>query len=315
MPTPNPFRDPDLAKGLLLRLERAMTRPFAFMEVCGTHTVALFRTGIASLLPDGLSHLSGPGCPVCVTHDSEIAAAVSLAGRDDIILATFGDLMRVPDPEGRTLKTAQAQGGRINIIYSPLEALELARAHPDKKVVFLGVGFETTAPTVAATILAAREQGLGNFMVLSCHKLVPPALRLLLADPACAVDGFLLPGHVSTILGLEPYNFIATEFKRPAVIGGFEATDLLQALIALVEEADSPAPRVLNEYARGVSPAGNPRAREILDSVFTPAAARWQRAFFDVTKRLFQTGYEITGFRRAAETSFVEYFFVRKQEA
>lgn len=188
MTTRHPFSDPELAAPLLRRLEQTLTRPFAFMEVCGTHTVALFRTGLASLLPEGLTHLSGPGCPVCVTHDSEIAAAVSLAGRADVILATFGDLMRVPDPEGRSLKTAKASGARIAVVYSPLEALDLARENPDKNVVFLGVGFETTAPTVAATILAAREQNLNNFMVLSCHKLVPPALRLLLSGPDCGVD-------------------------------------------------------------------------------------------------------------------------------
>ena len=276
MNTRHPFSDPELAAPLLRRLEKAITRPFAFMEVCGTHTVALFRTGIASLLPPGLTHLSGPGCPVCVTHDSEIAAAISLAARQDVILATFGDLMRVTDPDGRSLQTAKANGASIAVVYSPLEALDLARASPDKNVVFLGVGFETTAPTVAATILAARAQNLGNFMVLSCHKLVPPALRLLLEGPECGVDGFLLPGHVSTILGLAPYEFIATEFKRPAVIGGFEATDLLKALIALVEEADNPAPRVLNEYGRGVSPQGNPKAREIMHTVFAPAPARWR---------------------------------------
>jgi hydrogenase expression/formation protein HypD len=270
------FSDPALAKSLLKRLEQAITRPFTFMEVCGTHTVALFRTGLASLLPPGLTHLSGPGCPVCVTHDSEIAGAVSLAGRADILLATFGDLMRVPDPKGRSLKIAKAEGAHVEIVYSPLEALALARAHPGKQVVFLGVGFETTAPAVAATILAAREQNLKNFMVLSCHKLVPPALRLLLSDPNCAVDGFLLPGHVSTILGLEPYLFIAEEFKRPAVISGFEATDLLQALIALLEHANTPYPRVLNEYTRGVSPSGNPKAREIMNTVFATVPARWR---------------------------------------
>ncbi len=272
----HPFSDPALARRLLRRLENALTRPFTFMEVCGTHTVALFRTGIASLLPEGLTHLSGPGCPVCVTHDSEIAAAVSLAEQPGIILATFGDLMRVPDPEGRTLKTAQAKGAHVAMLYSPLEALDLAKAHPDKKVVFMGVGFETTAPTVAAVILAARDQGLSNFMVMSCHKLVPPALRLLLAAPDCGIDGFLLPGHVSTILGLAPYAFVAEEFKRPAVVGGFEATDLLQALIALVEQADNPTPAVLNQYTRGVSDDGNPKAREIMDTVFAPTSARWR---------------------------------------
>jgi hydrogenase expression/formation protein HypD len=265
-----------LTKALLKRLEQAITRPFTFMEVCGTHTVALFRTGLTSILPAGLTHLSGPGCPVCVTHDSEIAGAVALAGRTDIILATFGDLMRVPDPKGRSLKIAKAEGAHIAIVYSPLEALNLAQAHPDKQIVFLGVGFETTAPAVAATILAAREQNLKNFMVLSCHKLVPPALRLLLSNPDCAIDGFLLPGHVSTILGLEPYNFIAKEFKCSAVIAGFEGTDLLQALIALAQQADSSHPGVLNEYTRGVSPLGNPKARETMDTVFTATSANWR---------------------------------------
>ena len=276
MNTRHPFSDPEIAQGLLKRLGQAMTRPFTFMEVCGTHTVALFRTGIASLLPEGLTHLSGPGCPVCVTHDSEIAGAISLAERKDIIIATFGDLMRVPDPEGRTLKTAKAQGAHVAVLYSPLDALDLAVANPDKSVVFLGVGFETPAPTVAATILTARAKNISNFMVLSCHKLVPPALRLLLESEDCNIDGFLLPGHVSTILGLEPYNFIASEFKRPAVVGGFEATDLLQALITLVEEADAPAPHVLNQYPRGVSNTGNPKAREVMNTVFAPAAARWR---------------------------------------
>ncbi len=200
------FQDPQLCRGLLDRLNRALDgRSMRFMEVCGTHTVAIFQSGLRSLLPDTVAHLSGPGCPVCVTHDAEVAAFLDLAERDRVIIATFGDLLRVPGPGGRSLKHAQAQGARVEIIYSPLDALTLAEQNPGDTVVFLGIGFETTAPTVAATLLTARQRKLENFCVLSLHKLVPPALRALLDDSQCAVEAFLLPGHVSTILGLEPY--------------------------------------------------------------------------------------------------------------
>ncbi|MBQ4133761.1 MAG: hydrogenase formation protein HypD [Desulfovibrionaceae bacterium] len=280
--------NPELCGRLLERLHKLADRPFRFMEVCGTHTVALFRSGIASLLPRNITHLSGPGCPVCVTHDSEIALAVGLAGRENIHIATFGDLMRVPAPDGESLKKAKAAGARVDIVYSPLECLELAAADPGSELVFLGVGFETTSPAVGATVLEAERRGLKNFSVLCFHKLVPPALRTLLTAPPPAergaesrnaeqgIDGFLLPGHVSTILGLDAYNFIAEEYDRPAVVAGFEPADLLQALVELLEMKKMGKPSVKNEYIRAVQRNGNPRARAVLNQVFTTCNARWR---------------------------------------
>ena len=271
------FQDPQLCRGLLDRLNRALDgRSMRFMEVCGTHTVAIFQSGLRSLLPDTVAHLSGPGCPVCVTHDAEVAAFLDLAERDRVIIATFGDLLRVPGPGGRSLKHAQAQGARVEIIYSPLDALILAEQNPGDTVVFLGIGFETTAPTVAATLLTARQRKLENFCVLSLHKLVPPALRALLDDSQCAVEAFLLPGHVSTILGLEPYAFLAEKYRVPGVVGGFQPADILLALCMMAEQIRDNAPAVVNAYPRAVGDAGNPRARALLDQFFTPADALWR---------------------------------------
>ena len=271
------FQDPQLCRGLLDRLNRALDgRSMRFMEVCGTHTVSIFQSGLRSLLPDTVAHLSGPGCPVCVTHDAEVAAFLDLAERDRVIIATFGDLLRVPGPGGRSLKHAQAQGARVEIIYSPLDALTLAEQNPGDTVVFLGIGFETTAPTVAATLLTARQRKLENFCVLSLHKLVPPALRALLDDSQCAVEAFLLPGHVSTILGLEPYAFLAEKYRVPGVVGGFQPADILLALCMMAEQIRDNAPAVVNAYPRAVGDAGNPRARALLEQFFMPADALWR---------------------------------------
>lgn len=271
------FQDPQLCRGLLQRLERALDgRSMRFMEVCGTHTVAIFQSGLRSLLPASVTHLSGPGCPVCVTHDAEVAAFLDLAGRDRVIVATFGDLLRVPGPGGRSLKHAQAQGARVEIVYSPLDALSLAAANPNDTVVFLGIGFETTAPTVAATLLTARWRKIENFCVLSLHKLVPPALRALLDDASCAVEAFLLPGHVSTILGLQPYGFLASEYHVPGVVGGFEPADILLALCLMAEQLRDKAPAVVNAYPRAVDDTGNPKARALLEQFFQPADALWR---------------------------------------
>ncbi|MDR2161939.1 MAG: hydrogenase formation protein HypD [Desulfovibrio sp.] len=270
------FADPALCRPLLDRLRRDLDRPLRFMEVCGTHTVAIFRSGLRSLLPKEIVHLSGPGCPVCVTHDREIAACLALAGREGTLLATFGDLMRVPGPGGASLKTAKAQGAEVEVVYSPLDALRLARQRPDRAVIFLGVGFETTAPAVAAAVIMARGEGLRNFSVLSLHKLVPPALETLLADGAPDIDAFLLPGHVSTILGLAPYRFLAERHGKPGVVGGFEPADILQALLLLLDMLRTGKTAVRNQYTRAVAPEGNPRAREILFSVFEPADALWR---------------------------------------
>lgn len=287
------FNNPELCARLLERI-REFSTPFRFMEVCGTHTVALFRSGVASLLPANITHLSGPGCPVCVTHDSEITAMLDLAGRDNVHVLTFGDLMRVPGPNRMTLKQAKAEGARVDIVYSPLEGLDIAAADTGTTVVFLGVGFETTSPAVAATVLEAQRRGLKNFTVLSCHKLVPPALHALLAPapdtvsplarPALeqktalhtGIDGFILPGHVSTILGADAYQFLANTYKKPAVVTGFEAADLLQAMLQLLQMQAEGKPAVLNEYKRAVQQSGNPKAREILFKVFKISDALWR---------------------------------------
>ncbi|HIU18128.1 MAG TPA: hydrogenase formation protein HypD [Candidatus Avidesulfovibrio excrementigallinarum] len=271
------LHDPALCQKLLHRLDSLLQgRPLRFMEVCGTHTVAIFRGGLRSLLPKSVVHLSGPGCPVCVTHDSEVAEFFALAKRPDVILATFGDLMRVPGPDGRCLKHAQAEGARIEVVYSPMDALDLAAHNPDATVVFPGIGFETTAPAVAATVLMAQARGIKNFAVLSCHKLVPPALSALLADPDCAIDAFLLPGHVSTVLGLAPYEFVASRYHRPAVVAGFEPADILDALCRIAAQLASGHATVENAYPRAVHTEGNPKAREILETVFQVTDARWR---------------------------------------
>ncbi|MFU2208325.1 hydrogenase formation protein HypD [Solidesulfovibrio sp. C21] len=270
------FKDPQLCRALLARLTAEATTPFRFMEVCGTHTVAIFQSGLRSLLPPTITHLTGPGCPVCVTHESEVAAFLELAGRDDVVVATFGDLMRVPGPKGRNLKTAKADGARVEVVYSPVDALAVAAANPDRTVVFLGVGFETTAPAVAATIKLAREQNLKNFRVLSFHKLVPPALEVLLSDPDINVDAFILPGHVSAIIGATPYTFVAEKYHVPSVVTGFEPLDILAALLDITGMLENNAPAIRNGYTRVVSDAGNPVAMAIMDEVFAPADALWR---------------------------------------
>ena len=271
------LRDPALCREILDRIEEAMQgQSLRFMEVCGTHTVALFRSGVHSLLPKSVVHLTGPGCPVCVTHESEVAAYLELAKRGDVIIATFGDLMRVPGPGGDSLKKAQAEGARVEVVYSPFDALDVAARHPGDKVVFLGIGFETTAPTVAATVRVARERGLGNFFVLPFHKLVPPAMDALLSDPNMAIEGFMLPGHVSAIIGLEPYRPLAEKYSIPSVVAGFEPLDLLQAILLLAEMKRQGKPRVVNNYKRVVADEGNPKARSVLYEVYQPGDALWR---------------------------------------
>ena len=272
MPTPT-LHDPELCQALLRRLEDTLDRPMRFMEVCGTHTVSIFRGGLRTLLPEQVTHLTGPGCPVCVTHDREVAAFLKLAEQPNVIIATFGDLMRVPGPDGRSLQHAQADGARVSVIYSPLDALTLAADNPDATVVFLGVGFETTAPAVAATVLAAEQRKLDNFTVFSCHKLVPPALAALLGDPDNGIDAFLLSGHVSTVLGLSPFRFVAEDWKRPAIVAGFEPADILDALCRMARQYREGEFKVENAYPRAVNDDGNPKARAILSQVFRTADA------------------------------------------
>lgn len=274
------LHDPKLCQGLLKRLnsllERMPLKGIRFMEVCGTHTVAIFREGLRLLLPSNVTHLTGPGCPVCVTDDSEVATFFKLAELPQIHIATFGDLMRVPGPDGRSLKHAQADGASISVVYSPLDSLKIAQEHPHEIVVFLAVGFETTAPAVAATILTAQTQKISNFTIYACHKLVPPALQALLADKDNHIDAFLLPGHVSTVLGPKPYTFVAQKWHRPAVIAGFEPADILEALCLMVEQYITGNFHIENAYPRAVGPDGNPKARDILNQVFQVTDASWR---------------------------------------
>ncbi|MFP4396948.1 MAG: hydrogenase formation protein HypD [Desulfonatronovibrio sp.] len=271
----NKFKDPELCLNILDQIKAELQGEFRFMEVCGTHTVAIFQSGIRTLLPEEIVHLSGPGCPVCVTHDREIAAYLSLAEKN-ITIATFGDLIKVPGPEGKNLKMAQAEGAKIKVVYSAFDALDMAVNNPGEQVVFLGVGFETTAPTVAATIKLAKERGVKNFSVLSFHKLVPPALKALAADQDIRVDGLLLPGHVSTIIGLKPYLFLAEDFAMPGVIGGFEPLDILQAILIMIRQKNKGAAEVVNNYKRAVSDQGNPRAADTMHQVFESTDALWR---------------------------------------
>ncbi|SHN56232.1 hydrogenase formation protein HypD [Desulfovibrio litoralis] len=263
------FHNPELCAKLLDKLEANLKQPLTFMEVCGTHTMSIFQSGLKGILPKDITHLSGPGCPVCVTHDSEVMAFLDIASQDKVIVATFGDLMRVPSPDGRSLKTAQANGAKISVLYSPFDALELAQKKPDHLIVFLSVGFETTTPLIAATIQSAEALKLNNFAVFCANKLVPPVLSALLSDKeAPKLDALLLPGHVSTVIGVKPYEFLITDFKMPSVIGGFEPADILESLIYMSEMQNTGKPKLINQYTRLVAENGNPKACAVMNEVF-----------------------------------------------
>ena len=269
------FRDPESVRRLLGRIQERADRQMRFMEFCGGHTHAIFKFGIRSLLPAQVKMLSGPGCPVCVTSARDMDRAMALAGVDGLILATFGDMMRVPGSRG-SLQDAKAQGADVRIVYGCLDALALARAHPGREVVFLAVGFETTAPTVAASVLEARVQGIGNFSVLSLHKLTPPAVEAILRAGEVELDGILGPGHVTTIIGARAWEFLPARHRIPCAVAGFEPTDILRGILALVEMAASDRPAVCNAYTRSVRPDGNPEARRLMEQVFEVVEADWR---------------------------------------
>ena len=245
------------------------------MEVCGTHTVAIFRAGLRQILPEEVELVSGPGCPVCVTADDYIDAAIAYAGMEDVIITTFGDMLKVPGTHS-SLAAAQAAGADVRIVYSPLDALAIATENPAKKVVFLAVGFETTAPTEAAAVLAAEAQGIRNFFLLSAQKLVPPVMRALLDGGETHVDGFLLPGHVAVVTGTEMFEFLARDYHVPGVVGGFEPLEILRAIQLLVRQIGAGEARIENAYETVVRPVGNPVARAAIERVYEPATVRWR---------------------------------------
>lgn len=256
-------------------LMRAAGRPLKLMEVCGTHTVEIFRHGIRSVIPPEISLLSGPGCPVCVTSVRDVDAAIAIAKTKNVTLTTFGDMMRVPGGT-ESLLEARSVGADVRVLYSPLDMIALATKEPQREFVFFGTGFETTSPLIAASIALAEQQGLGNVSVYAAFKLVPPALKALLDSPDVQVDGFILPGHVSTIIGAKPYGFVAEQYRKPAVITGFEARDILEGILMIVRQAAAKRAAVEIQYRTVVRPEGNPRAVELLEKYFEPADAYWR---------------------------------------
>jgi hydrogenase expression/formation protein HypD len=269
------YRSPQIAQSLVRQIEALSDAPIRLMEVCGTHTMAIFRHGIRSLLPKTITLLSGPGCPVCVTAQADIDAFVELARRDNVIIATFGDLVRVPG-SGSSLQKEGAAGADVRIVYSPMDAVALARDNQKKKVVFLGVGFETTAPTIAAAVMMARTSELDNFYLYSAHKTVPRALSALMANPDVRIDGFMLPGHVSVIIGTEAYRPFFNTHRLPSVVTGFEPVDILQGILRLVEMLALDAPVLDNLYGRVVFDHGNVQAQQVMAQVFEPCDAPWR---------------------------------------
>jgi hydrogenase expression/formation protein HypD len=269
------YRDPELSRKIIEQIKIASQKNIHLMEVCGTHTVSIFRNGIRSLLPETISLLSGPGCPVCVTAQNEIDAFIDLAKLDDVIITTFGDLIRVPGGNS-SLQKEQAKGRDVRVVYSTFDAIDLAKKNPDKKVIFLGVGFETTAPTIAASILAARDLNLNNYFVISAHKLLPPALVALAENKETKIDGFILPGHVSVIIGVKAYGSFFEKYNIPCVIAGFEPIDILQAILMLAKQIEDDAPKLENAYKRAVNFDGNQKALSTMDGVFETADATWR---------------------------------------
>jgi len=272
------YRDRGLVQGLAAAIAdkaRQLPEPVRLMEVCGTHTMAIAQFGLKSLLPEQVKLVSGPGCPVCVTPVSYIDHAIALSSLPDTVITTFGDLLRVPGSHS-SLMVERAKGADIRIVYSALDAARLATELPEKQVIFLGVGFETTTPTVAAAILAAEQQRCNNFSVLTSHKTMPGPMQALSADPELKIRGYLCPAHVSTVIGSDAYLPLAEQFGIPCVVTGFEPADVLQGVLMLVRQCRTGQARVENQYSRAVTRQGNAKAQELIRNVFEPADAVWR---------------------------------------
>jgi hydrogenase expression/formation protein HypD len=269
------YRDATLVKPLVAELRKAVTKPLRVMEICGSHTMAIFRNGLRSILPAGMELVSGPGCPVCVTSASHMDAFIAMADKPGVRVTIFGDLFRVPGTH-TSLAEASSRGARIDVVYSPMDALDLAAKNPEDLVVFLGVGFETTTPGIAATILAAHNRKIKNFVVFSTQKTMPAPMHALLGDPALKIDGLLCPGHVSSIIGAGAWEQFAKNYRLACVIAGFETADLLKGLIVLARQVANDDRKVENCYPRAVSWGGNQRARAMVEEIFAPADMDWR---------------------------------------
>jgi len=269
------YRDTELGKNLIKRISSLSKRPARFMEFCGGHTVSILKHGIRQLLPENIEMLSGPGCPVCVTPVADIDKAIALAHLPGIIITTFGDMIRVPGSSS-TLQKEKAAGADVRIVYSTQDAIEIARMNPAKSVVFIGVGFETTAPTVAASVMTASREGINNYYVLSLHKLTPPVMKALLTSHEIELDGIVCPGHVSAVIGSGPFEFIGIEHNISAVISGFEPLDILLAIEMLVRQVEEGRHILENGYLRIVRHGGNRNATEMMADVFEPSDSCWR---------------------------------------
>lgn len=269
------FRDPDLAQKLLAQIEQLATRKWVLMEVCGGQTHSIIRNGIDQLLPDTIEMIHGPGCPVCVTPLGIIDKALAIAARPNVIFCSFGDMLRVPGSE-KDLFRIKSEGGDVRIVYSPLDAVKIARENPDREVVFFGIGFETTAPANAMAVFQAKQQGLTNFSMLVSHVLVPPAIEAILQSPTNRVQAFLAAGHVCSVMGYWQYLPIAEQYQTPIVVTGFEPLDVLEGIRRAVQQLEDGRAEVENAYPRAVTEAGNVAAQKMLADVFEVSDRQWR---------------------------------------
>ena len=269
------FRSSELAEGLISQIHRKSKTSARFMEFCGGHTVTIFRYGIRRVLPSTIDMVSGPGCPICVTANADLDKAIALAQIPEVIIATFGDMLKVPGSHS-SLQEVKANGADVRIVYSTMDALKIAEDNLGKSVVFLGIGFETTAPTIAASILQAEENGIKNYYILSLHKLCPPVIRAILDSGEVKLHGLICPGHVSAIIGSHPWEFIAQDYGIPCVVSGFEPLDILQCVNMLVAQIENGESKVEIAYRRGVRPEGNQQALKLMEEVFETCPAEWR---------------------------------------
>jgi hydrogenase expression/formation protein HypD len=269
------FRDKDIVKKLVREIKGYGVSKVNLMEVCGTHTMAIFRSGIKQLLPENINLISGPGCPVCVTSQSDIDMMLELSKVKNVIVTTFGDMLKVPGTES-SLEKERANGADIRIVYSPMDCLEIAEKNRAREIVFLAVGFETTSPAVASIVSDAKEKNIKNFSIYCCHKLIPPAMEALLAKKEIRIDGFICPGHVSAITGTKAYESLSRDFKIPCVISGFEPADILETVLMLLKQIEEKRSQVEIQYSRAVRPEGNSLAQKMLNSVFSESDAQWR---------------------------------------
>ncbi len=283
------YRDPELVKAYLNELKKTVTKPWTIMEVCGGQTHSLVKNGILDLLPEEITMVHGPGCPVCVTPLNLIDKAIFLAEEKNVILCSFGDMLRVPGSE-KNLLEAKAKGADIRILYSPLEAVKIAEENPDREVVFFAVGFETTAPANALSVVHAQRAGLSNYSILASHVLVPPAIEALMSDQESVVQGFLAAGHVCTIMGMEEYYPLVDKYEVPIVVTGFEPVDLLHGILLVVKQLEAGEAKLENQYTRMVTRAGNENAQQVISNVFEVTDRMWRG--LDVIP---QSGYQVRG--------------------